>query len=218
VWLHEKTSQKTFPKGLGERTSHSILQLSEDIGDAIIVLLEAKLPGPALSLARPLFEGYVRGFWLLNCASDNQVSELRNGKCPNLRNLLTAIPKDADSGGPWIQANSEKILICFHDLTTADPSIVKRRDRDEAVEPSYPEEELESLIHFVNEVRIRIGAELLSRLNDEKAIEELQGWTQGFRATSMKLLIDYGNMESNWGKGVQFPFSHFDSHHIPIRC
>jgi hypothetical protein len=134
-----------------------------------------------LSLARPLFEGYVRGFWLLNCASDKQVSEFMNGKCPNFRTLLTAIPRDADSGGPWIHANSDKNLICFHDLTHGGSEHVKRRNRDGAVEPSYPEEDLESLINFVNEVRIRIGADLLSRLNDEKAMEELWGWGQALR-------------------------------------
>src|SRR5438445_3693052 len=97
VWLHERTNERKFPDGIRERAGHSILQLSEDIGDAIIVLLDAKLPGPALSLARPLFEGYVRGFWLLNHASDKQVHEFINGKCPNFPGLLASIPREADS-------------------------------------------------------------------------------------------------------------------------
>lgn len=183
VWLHERTNERKFPDGIRERAGLSILQLSQDIGDAIIILLDAKLPGPAMSLARPLFEGYVRGFWLLNHASDKQVHEFMNGKCLNFRSLLAAIPGDADSGGAWIHANSGQNLIAFHDLTHGGSEHVKRRNRDDSVEPSYPEQELESLVKFGNEIRIRIGVELLSRLNDEKAIEELHERAQTLRTT-----------------------------------
>lgn len=182
VWLHEKTNERTFPGGIRERTGHSILQLSEDIGDAIIVLLDSKLPGPALSLARPLFEGYVRGLWLLKSASDEQVKQFLNGKCPNFPGLLAAIGKDQESGGAWIHANGDKNLIAFHDLTHGGSEHVKRRNKDDSVEPNYPEQELESLIRFGNEIRIRIGVELLSALKDEEAIEQLHERAQAFRA------------------------------------
>ncbi len=182
IWLHERTNNKRFPGGIRERTGHSILQLSLDIGDAIIVLLDAKLPGPALSLARPLFEGYVRGLWLLNYASDEQVNEFLIGKCPTFPGLLAAIGKDQESGGAWIHANSDKNLIAFHDLTHGGSEHVKRRNKDDSVEPNYPEQELESLVKFGNEIRIRIGVEFLSRLNDEEAIEQLHERALAFRA------------------------------------
>lgn len=182
IWLHEKTNGRKFPNGIRERTGHSILQLSEDISDAIIVLLDARLPGPALSLARPLFEGYVRGIWLMNFASDEQVNQFLDGKCPNFSVLLAAIGKDQETGGAWIHANSDKNLISFHDLTHGGAEHVKRRNKDDSVEPNYPEWELESLVKFGNEIRIRIGAELLSRLNDEGAIQQLHEWAKALRA------------------------------------
>ena len=49
------------------------------------------------------------------------------------------------------------------------------------MEPSYPERELESLIKVGNEIRIGIGGELMSRLNDEVAIEELHARAQVLR-------------------------------------
>nr|MBI3612245.1 hypothetical protein [Nitrospirota bacterium] len=184
IWLHERTNEKRFPDGIRERTSHAILQLTEDIVDAIIVLLEAQMPGPALSLARPLFEGYVRGFWLLKCASEEQVRAFLNGKCPNFPGLLAAIPKDAESGGAWIHANSEKNLKAFHDLTHGGSEHVKRRLRDDSVEPSYPEHELDSLLRLGNEIRVRIGVELLSRLNDGEGVEKLHEQAQFLRTKS----------------------------------
>jgi len=176
IWLHERTNEKRFPDGIRERTGLAIFQLTEDIADAIIVLLDAQMSGPALSLARPLFEGYVRGFWLLKCASDEQVLEFMNGKCPNFSGLLAAIPKGAESGGAWIHANSGKNLIAFHDLTHGGSEHVKRRIKDGSVEPSYPEHELESLVRLGNELRVRIGVELLSRMHDEEGVEKLHEW------------------------------------------
>lgn len=179
VWLHQRTNGKTFPSE--GWTGLSILQLTEDIADAIVVLLESGLPGPALSLGRPLFEGYVRGFWLLNYASEQQVNEFTNGQCPNFSGLLAAIPNVPESGGAWIHANSNANLVKFHDLTHGGSEHVKRRLGDGSVEPNYPEQELESLLALGNEIRIRVGAELLSRLSDEEGINQLNERARALR-------------------------------------
>ena len=183
-WLHEKTNDRKFPDEIRKRTGLAILQLSLDIDDAIIVLLVANLPGPALSLARPLFEGYVRGFWLLKYASNEQVNKFLDGKCPNFPSLLAAIGKNRESGGAWIHANSDQNLIAFHNLTHGGSEHVKRRNRDDSVEPSYPNHELESLVKFGNEVRIRIGVELLTNSNDEEAIVQLHKRAEDLRLES----------------------------------
>jgi hypothetical protein len=173
VWLHERTNEMKLQGGLKEQTGLAILQLAYDIADAIVVLIEARLPGPAMSLSRPLFEGYVRGFWLLECATEKQIDRFLKGKCPNFRSLLASIPKDAESGGAWIHANSEKNLVALHDLTHGGSVHVKRRINEGSVEPRYPEEELRSLVNLGNEIRVRIGAELLTRLNDEEGLKNL---------------------------------------------
>lgn len=181
VWLHGKTNEQTFYGGVRERTAHAIIQLSEDIADAILILLEAKLPGPAFSLTRPLFEGYVRGYWIFHYASDTQVEEFLDGKCPNFPGLLKAIPKDAESGGAWIHANVVCNLTAFHDLTHGGSEHVKMRVLEGPVEPAYPESELTSLVKFSNEVRIRVGAELLARIGNENSLEELSDRAQILR-------------------------------------
>jgi len=181
IWLHERTNERKFPAGPRRQTALAILQLTEDIADAIIVLLDAQMPGPALSLARPLFEGYVRGYWLLKCASDEQISEFIAGRCPNFAGLLAAVPKDAESGGAWIHANSAKNLKNFHDLTHGGSEHVKRRIGGYSVEPLYPEQELEALLRLGHEVRVRVGCELLSLLNDEEGMVSLNERAQVLR-------------------------------------
>jgi hypothetical protein len=184
IWLHGKTNNREFPNGVREQTAMAIFQLSLDLHDAIIVLLDAKLPGPALSLARPLFEAYIRGFWLFNCASDKALNNFLNGECPSLAALVVAIENNVETDGAWIHANKNHNLISFHDLTHGGSEHVRRRNMEDSVEPNYPEEELEFLVNFGIEVQIRIGAELLSQLKDEDGIEQLHEMAQSFRGSS----------------------------------
>lgn len=182
LWLHERTNDKKRSGGVRERTGESILQLSLDLDDAILVLLDAQLPGPALTLARPLFEGYVRGVWLLRVTSDKEIEKFNNGKCQKkFYHLLRAIGKDETSGGAWIHANKDANWNSFNDLTHGGSEHVKRRNAQEAVEPNYPERELEALVQFGIEVRIRIGAELLSLVNDEIAMQQLNEKAKNLR-------------------------------------
>ena len=173
IWLHKRTNEKKIPAAIQVRTGVAILQLSLNLADAILVLLEANLPGPALTLARPLFEGYVRGLWLTEFASDYEVEKFNNGKCPQFQELLNAIGNDETTGGAWIHANKKANWDSFNDLTHGGSEHVKRRSTEDAVEASYPESELEALVKLGIEVRIRIGAALLALMNDEIAIEQL---------------------------------------------
>lgn len=181
IWLHEKTNDRNIPGGVRERTASSILQHALDIDDAILVLLEYSLPGPALTLARPLFEGYVRGVWLLNFASDEEIEKFNNDQCPEFYFILNSIGKDQTSGGAWIHANKIANWKSFHSLTHGGSVHVKRRNTQEAVEPNYPESELEAFIQLGVEVRIRIGAEILSLLNDEDVLKQLKNKSENFR-------------------------------------
>ena len=81
-----------------------LLQHSLDVADAIIILLEKDLPGPAWMLARPLFESFARGIWILQCVSDEQVKKVRNGKWPKFPELLRAMDDhdEAKHHAVWI--------------------------------------------------------------------------------------------------------------------
>ncbi len=183
-WLHKKTNNRRYPGGVRARTAHAILQQTLDIDDAILILLEARLPGPALALARPLFEGYVRGFWILGYASDKEIEKFNNGTPPDLPRILKAIGNDNISGGEWIQNSKNAHWIAFCDLTHGGSEHVKRRTTLHTVEPKYPERELEGLVRYGIEVRMRIGAEWLSLLNDKAAIEQLSEKAKRFRVSS----------------------------------
>src|ERR1022692_1076706 len=90
-WVHKKTNNRRHPGGVRARTAEAIFQQAMDLDDAILILLDARLPGPAWALARPLFEGYIRGFWIRGHASDKEIEKFNNGKTPELPEILKAI-------------------------------------------------------------------------------------------------------------------------------
>jgi hypothetical protein len=182
IWLHQHTNECEISVRRRERAGLSIFQQSLDINDAIIVLLENNLPGPALALARPLFESYVRGFWLLNCATEEEVDSFFVGKYPNFPGLMKAISNDAKSGGAWIHNNKDANLPSFHDLTHGGSEHIKRRLTLAAIEPNYPEQEQVSLLKLGIEIRIRIGFELLSKKKNEESMEKLNEKAKILRA------------------------------------
>ena len=60
-WLHERLDGKTISAASDQvRVGVSLLQHTQDIADAITVLVGSNLPGPALALGRPLIEAYAR--------------------------------------------------------------------------------------------------------------------------------------------------------------
>ena len=177
-WLHKKTNGRNFPSKGTSAWGVCLLQHSLDVADATIVLLEHDLPGPAWTLARPLLESFVRGIWILRCASDEQVENFRNGKCPSFPELLKAMDDhdEAKLHADWILVNMENKTI-FHDFTHGGIEHVLRRitenDEKTVVEPNYQEHELEYLVGLGTEVRFRVGLELFSLMEDSEAIRQL---------------------------------------------
>ena len=173
-WLHEKTNSKRFSVSGRRDWGVSLLQHSLDVADAIIILLEHDRPGPAWTLARPLRDSFVRGVWILHCASDEQVEKFRNGQCPSFPELMKAMGNhdEAKLHVDWILANMQNKEI-FHDFTHGGIEHVLRRIDENLVEPNYPEHELEYLVGLGTEVYLRVGCELFSLMSGTEATRQL---------------------------------------------
>jgi len=184
TWIHEHTDGVEYvnDRRITTATGLALFQQSQDIGDAIIILIESNLPGPALALARPLHETYVRGVWLLNCASDDELDKFLTGKCPKFPELLKAIGDYPETGGKWIHAITDSNIKAFHDLTHGGVEHILRRVSMNSIEPNYPEEELIRLVQIEIEIRIAIGANLLALSNDLEGLEMLESMANYFRS------------------------------------
>jgi hypothetical protein len=155
-WLHGKTNNISVPDNKRTVMAIPLLQQALDVTDGIVILLENNLPGPAWALARPMHEGYVRGIWLLQHASDESVEEFESGKCPTFPDLIKQIGDEPETGGAFIKGMSELNLSSFHDLTHGGMEHVRRRTTESAFEPNYPEEEILNLLKVRNQYSMLI--------------------------------------------------------------
>ena len=173
-WLHEQINAGEFEGVRQQHWGSALLQHSWDVSDAIVSLVERNLPGPSWSLARPLCESFVRGIWILHCASDEDMERFQQGESPGLTKLLEGISshRDASLHVVWLRATSANRDV-FHDFTHGGIEHVLRRVSEDMVEPRYPERELEYLLGLSVEVYLRVGWELLSLMGDAGAKRQL---------------------------------------------
>jgi hypothetical protein len=81
-WLRLQVHEKVLPATNRARVSAACLALAQEHHHAIVLLVEERLYGSAFALVRVAFEAYVRGQWLGNCATDQQVDEFARGAEP----------------------------------------------------------------------------------------------------------------------------------------
>ena len=175
-WIHSRVAGRRLPGDDRRRVGIALLQHCEDVADGTLVLLESGLPGPALALARPLFESYVRGVWALHCADDRQIKGFIESGRPTpwqLAHLVDVLKKKAHQVGEWVSAQAQQIPV-LNDLAHGGRLHVLGRNTSRTIEPGYDSRDVETLVQIGIELRIRIGAELLALLADEGAMEELQ--------------------------------------------
>lgn len=173
AWLHGKTNKILVPSDKRTVMATSILQQALDVADGVVLLLDNNLPGPALALARPMHEGYVRGVWLLEHASTENLERFEAGKCPNFPSLLEDIGDAPETGGSFIKGMTDLNLKSFHDLTHGGMEHITRRATESAIEPNYSEEEIINLVKMRNQYYMLITCFLLQLANDQSSLEEL---------------------------------------------
>ena len=76
-WLHKKTNGRNFPSKGTSAWGVCLLQHSLDVADSDYRFVGARPSGASLDAWRDLLrESFVRGIWILRCASDEQVETL----------------------------------------------------------------------------------------------------------------------------------------------
>jgi len=182
LWLHAQCNEAVWKCSDKQRGSLALLQHALDLVDGIIVLLERRMPGPAMTLARPLFEAYARGYWLARIATEAEFEKMLRGSGPSFKEILDVLGNDAESGAAWIQNNKASNWRSFNGLTHGGAEHIFRRVTETSIEPSYPEEEQARLLEFSLEVAIRVGVEMFSVADDVDRMEALHSEVAKLRA------------------------------------
>lgn len=169
VGLHDQS----LPASSRMRAGIACLGVALDHQNAIVILLERESPIPAsaFTLVRPVFESYVRGQWLLMCATDAQVeSFLRGGNPPKMADLVDAVER--------VLAIDERQLLNIYksywgsmcDFTHTGGLQVQRWNTPEAVQPAYEESELITVLEFTAAIALLAATSIASHIDGEPSL------------------------------------------------
>ena len=148
-WLDEKLNGLSISSSERARLSAAAFDVAHEHHKAIVLLIHNKLPGSAFALARPLLESYLRGEWILQCATDSDIgSILKDKRRPTFERLINDIEAlegfrigvlSSLKGALWNSLNS---------YTHSGFLQLVRRMTSETIEANYDEAELVEVLRF----------------------------------------------------------------------
>ena len=156
----------------------ALFQHALEIADATIILVKKQLPGPALALARPLIESWLRGVWAAKCAEDQEINDLRAGVQPKPWSNLPKLAKYVKERVPTEREYLEEVIeSCevrnmLHDLTHGGRLQVQYREGNEAIEPRVPVEMQVGLLELGNQMRQKSVSYLREMMGEEGPAEQ----------------------------------------------
>ena len=89
-WLDSKVDGLEIPSNDRMRLAAGCLDMALEHHKSIILLTANSLHGSAAALVRLLFEAYVRGVWLLYCASEQEIEQFKEDKLVKMFGQLIA--------------------------------------------------------------------------------------------------------------------------------
>lgn len=131
------------------RAAGSCFAIAQEQHHAIVRLIEWRLFAAAFSLVRSEFEAYVRGAWLLHCASDELVEGFIQGKEPPRIDCLLEQLEILDSFNENVLSQiKQKTWRSMCAYTHTGGLHVQRWNTEDGIEANYAKEEVVEVLRF----------------------------------------------------------------------
>ena len=139
--LIQKTRKKIFSVACFDLTIEHHL--------AICQLVSTGAYGSAFALARPAFEGFVRGVWLLNFATDQEISSYQQDKKPpEINKVISQIEQGGGFESGRLNDIKKACWSAMCSYTHGGVMQASRRHTEDTIEPDYKEEEILELLRL----------------------------------------------------------------------
>ena len=153
-WLAQNVPEREVPDSYKSRAAGTCFTIVRDHQAAIVHLVDEKHPSPAFSLARSVYEGYIRGAWLLHCASESQADkfldgdELRdtNGKKLSITDLIDALEQTPAFDKDSLSAIKRTAWAALCDFAHVGGRLVNHWNTDKTVEVNFSPKEIDEVL------------------------------------------------------------------------
>ncbi|UUX97315.1 DUF6988 family protein [Aquabacterium sp. J223] len=148
-WLRLAVHEKALPASTRVRAGAACLAIAQEHHHSIALLIEHSLYASSFSLLRVAFEAYVRGMWLVLCATEPQVDGFLNAQePPKLGVFLGQLEQTPGFSEGVLSVLKQRHWAAMCAYTHTGGLHVQRWNTDEAVEPHYDLEEVEQVLFF----------------------------------------------------------------------
>lgn len=151
---------------------------------AIVVLLEGQLYGSAAALLRCIFESYVRGAWVLQCASSKDISDFqkdkwKEGPFEDRLKELEAVDSVAHGGLVHLKTTAWTALNSY---THSGMRAVSRRFFGNDLIPSYAPKEIAEIERLANVFAILAALSIAGLAGHTDAMDAAEAMAIEFKA------------------------------------
>lgn len=148
-WLWENLEGMDIPKGKKTRLAVACLDQVIEHQLSICTLVKHNLCGSAFALVRPLFEGYIRGVWLMNCASDTEVElYYMDKRLPEFGELVKRVETISGFESGILDGVKQNSWSAMCSYTHSGVMQTSRRLTKNTIEPNYKTEEVVEVLKF----------------------------------------------------------------------
>ena len=166
VELQEEFVPSTYVNNPCTGLGVPLLRHTHALAYSIGSLLKCELVAAGFALFRPLFEGYARGIWVLQCADEQELRNAYKDVFPKLTDVVKAIGELELDSSSWFSEVFDLNKKSFHSLTHGGTQMIVLlyADDTEKIEPDYPIEAQLRLMSIVEDVTRGAAEELRKHL------------------------------------------------------
>ncbi|MBK5265290.1 MAG: hypothetical protein JJE34_08685 [Alphaproteobacteria bacterium] len=157
---------------LRSRLSGGCYTAALDIHAGIILLCSKEVYVAAFALLRPLWEAYIRGTWLLNCADDNWVQRFFDGDDPpQIGQMITVIEKLPEFDAKVLSNAHNSDWSHLNGLTHIGAPLVIRCNSAEHLENNFDANEIVKAVHHAGSIAI-LAALGIAKLGNDGGLQQ----------------------------------------------
>ena len=154
-WMGDNVPERNIPDSFKTRVAGTCFTIARNHQAAIVHLIDTNLYSPAFSLARTVYEGYIRGAWMLHCATEGQADKYLDSdeirvdggtkklKIDDLINELEATPAFDKDALMHIQKTAWNAL---NDYAHVGGRLVNHWNADKSIEVNFSSAEIDEVL------------------------------------------------------------------------
>ncbi|MEX0805646.1 MAG: hypothetical protein WD688_20365 [Candidatus Binatia bacterium] len=176
TWLDGSINDLDMPAGISERMAAGCFDQVHEHHKAIHLLLKNSLVGSAFSLVRPTLETFVRGLWLLRCASEKEVESFTKDKIDKSFGDLIKEIEARDGYNVGVLSKVKKNYwgaMCSYAHGGYLQTV--RRNTEAHITPNYSDDEKLEVVKFADTLALLAASEMFMMANrDDMAAQVLE--------------------------------------------